>query len=107
MAKKTNRSTCGTSFHDTVLRTSIATLKELYGDPTCDENSGEDKVNVEWEMVLTEESDTEGAVFTIYDWKEYRVLDENEIVEFHIGGSNRYITNSAYEEIILDLKQIS
>lgn len=106
MARKTNRSACGTSFHNTTVRTSIATLRKLYGDPTCDENYGDDKVNVEWDMELTGRSSHDGMagnVFTIYDWKEYRVLDENEIVEFHIGGMDRQITSLAAQEMHHDL----
>jgi hypothetical protein len=74
----------GTSFHDVTIITSINQLTNLLGEPSIEDNSGEYKVNVEWE-VITEE----GTVGTIYDWKEYRRLDRDDIVEFHIGGFNK------------------
>ena len=74
----------GTSFHDVTIRTSINQLTNLLGEPSIEDNSGEDKVNVEWE-VITED----GTVGTIYDWKEYRRLDGDDVVEFHIGGFNK------------------
>jgi len=40
-----------------------------------------------------------GDVFTVYDWKEYRSLNENEMIEWHIGGMNRAITEQAKREI--------
>ena len=63
--RKTNKSTGGTSFHDTVVGTTIHTLNKLIGEPTYVDNTGMDKVNYEWEM---ETSD--GDVFTVYSWKE-------------------------------------
>ena len=42
---------------------------------------------------------SEGDVFTVYDWKEYRSLNENELIEWHIGGANKYATEQAGREI--------
>jgi hypothetical protein len=92
--KKTDKSIDGTSFHFTVIRTTVHTLKQLLGEPTWGDNTGKDKVNYEWEM---ETSD--GDVFTVYDWKEYKSLDEHEIIDFHIGGHNKDITEQAKNEI--------
>jgi hypothetical protein len=92
--KKTFKETGGTSFHDTVVRTTVHTLTKLLGKPTYSGNDGEDKVNFEWEM----ETDN-GDVFTVYDWKEYKVLDEHEIIDFHIGGNSKAITEQAKNEI--------
>ena len=106
MAKKTDRSSCGTSFHSSVVRTSVSLLKKLYGDPQNEDNCGEDKVNFNWNMELTGRSshdEYKGEVFTIYDWKEYRTLDEGEYIEFHIGGDNRTITELAVQEMHHDL----
>jgi hypothetical protein len=92
--RKTNKSSGRISFHDTTIGTTIHTLRKLLGEPVCEDNTGEDKVNYEWEM---ETSD--GDVFTVYDWKEYKVLDEHEIIEFHIGGHNRAVTEQAKNEM--------
>jgi hypothetical protein len=92
--RKTTKSPSGTSFHDTTVRTTIHTLLKLLGQPTIVDNTGLDKTNYEWEM---ETSD--GDVFTVYDWKEYKILHEHEIIDFHIGGNSRAITEQAKNEI--------
>ena len=100
--RKTNKSTGGTSFHDTIVRTTIHTLNKLLGEPTYVDNTGMDKVNYEWEM---ETSD--GDVFTVYSWKEYKILHEHEIIEFHIGGMSKSITEQAKNEIYEALETYS
>lgn len=40
-----------------------------------------------------------GKVFTIYDWKEYREIDFDEEIHFHIGGFNQNDTTLALIEI--------
>ena len=100
--RKTNKSTGGTSFHDTVVGTTVHTLNKLLGEPTYVDNTGMDKVNYEWEM---ETSD--GDVFTIYSWKEYKILHEHEIIEFHIGGMSKSITEQAKNEIYEALETYS
>jgi hypothetical protein len=92
--RKTFKEIGGTSFHDTTIRTTVHTLTKLLGEPTYSGNDGEDKVNFEWEMETND-----GDVFTVYDWKEYRVLDEHEMIEFHIGGHSKAVTEQAKNEI--------
>ena len=92
--KITTQSANGTSFHNTVINCSVATLRKVLGEPVNECNDGQDKVNFDWEM----ETNT-GDVFTVYDWKEYRILNENEIIEWHIGGNSRGITEQAKREI--------
>jgi len=97
----TNKSTGGTSFHDTTIGTTVHTLRKLLGEPYCEDNDGEDKVNFEWQMKTDN-----GDVFTVYDWKEYRPLDEHEIIEFHIGGMSKVITEQAKNEMYEALGKI-
>jgi hypothetical protein len=92
--KKTFKEIGGTSFYDTVIESTVNELKHILGEPEYDGNDGEDKVNFEWEM----ETDN-GDVFTVYDWKEYRSLSGNEVVEWHIGGFNKDVTEQAKREI--------
>jgi hypothetical protein len=92
--KKTYKEVSGTSFYNVTLESSVKDLTNVLGEP-YDNNTGDDKVNFEWEM----ETDN-GDVFTVYDWKEYRVLNKSEIITFHIGGKNKEITNQAKNEII-------
>ncbi len=56
-----------------------------------DNNTGEDKNNFDFDFETEE-----GVYFTVYDWREHRKLDLDERVEFHIGGSSRSDTTSAY-----------
>ena len=48
----------------------------------------------EWEM-QTED----GTPFTIYDWKEYREISDNEKITWHIGSFNRFGSAKAYKEL--------
>ena len=92
--KPTTKSTGGTSFHDSVINCSLSTLKKVLGEPSYDANDGQDKVNFDWDMETSN-----GDVFTVYDWKEYRSLNENEMIEWHIGGTDRTVTEQAAREI--------
>ena len=94
MAKLTNSSTTGTSFHGQVFSSTVSELKEKLGEPQFSQNDGADKVNFEWECETEE-----GDVFTIYDWKEYREIDETETIHFHIGSLGAGVSNKALEEL--------
>jgi hypothetical protein len=94
MAKKTYQSTDGTSFHGITIRASVEQLTKAFGDPSMEYNTGEDKVNFEWEM----ETD-EGEVFCIYDWKYYRPLSSDEIVTWNIGAMSKSVSNDAEREL--------
>ena len=94
MAKKTYQSTDGTSFHGVTIRASVDQLAKAFGEP-YDNNTGDDKVNFEWEM----ETD-EGEVFTIYDWKYYRPLSSDEFVTWHIGAKSKLVSWDAERELL-------
>jgi hypothetical protein len=98
MCKKTNQSTSGTSFQDVTIRASVQDLTRALGEPSYVDNSGEDKVNFEWELETRD-----GDVFTIYDWKEYRKLDLDEQIEWHIGSNSRSISGDAQYEVMREL----
>lgn len=92
--KTTFKDTSGTSFNDTTIEATVANLRKVLGDPSFEDNTGEDKVNFEWDCEIEN-----GNVVTIYDWKEYREIDENEIISFHIGGFNLTDTTDAKIEL--------
>jgi hypothetical protein len=100
MAIKSEKNNSGTSFHNHVICCSAKELTLLLGDPTYEQNTGEDKTNLEW-VCETEN----GQVFTIYDWKIYRPLNQNEEVEWHIGGHSHEITLEAQIELIEQLSK--
>jgi hypothetical protein len=99
--KQTDKSADGTSFHDHTFSATVGDLRKALGEPYCEQNDGEDKVNFEW-IMETED----GTVFTVYDWKEYRQLDENEDIEWHIGGRSGLTTGKALSEITKALDSI-
>ena len=98
MAKKTYQSTDFTSFHGITIRASVEQLTKAFGDPSIVDNTGDDKVNFEWEM----ETD-EGEVFTIYDWKEGRPLQRDQYVTWHIGSKSKSVSNDAERELLKKL----
>jgi len=102
MAKKTDKSPSGTSWFQEVVITTYPKLIEILGQPTYDNNTGEDKVNMEW---ICESRD--GFVFTIYDWKEYESLNEEYNYDFHIGGFSEEETKKAKAEIELMIDVIA
>ena len=99
--RTTTKSANGTSFHGTTITTSVKKLRKVLGEPNYSANLGNDKVNFEWQ------AETEsGDVFTVYDWKEYRSIEEDERVEFHIGGHTNNATVKALDEILQALAEI-
>lgn len=93
--KHTTKEANGTSFHNTTIETTLTELIRVCGEPLYTTNDGEDKVNYEFNM----ETDA-GDIFTIYDWKEYRPIAKDEVIEWHIGGKSQYITETAKEELL-------
>jgi len=98
MAQKTYQSTNGTSFHGVVIRATVNQLISAFGDPSMEYNTGEDKVNFEWEMETNV-----GEVFTIYDWKEYRPIGRDEFVTWHIGANSKSVCYDAEKELLKKL----
>jgi hypothetical protein len=92
--KQTNKSANGTSFHDMTFTATVADLRKILGEPQCEQNDGQDKCNFDWTMETED-----GTVFTVYDWKEYRKLKEDEDIEWHVGGHSGLDTMKALEEI--------
>ena len=93
--KKTFKDINGTSFHNITITTSVNELIRVLGEPEYSGNDGEDKINFLWECEREN-----GDVITIYDWKEYRSLDINEEIEFHLGGHNQLSTFNGKEDLI-------
>ena len=94
MAKLSNQSISGTSFHNSTITASVNELIAAIGEPQYQSNDGQDKVNFEWDCETED-----GDVFTIYDWKEYRPISRDEQIEWHIGGNSGYQTSIAAEEV--------
>jgi hypothetical protein len=98
--KKTFKDTSGTSFHHVTITTTVNELTRVLGEPDYKGNDGEDKINFEWECEREN-----GDVITIYDWKENRVLDLNEEIEFHLGGRDQLSTLYGKKDLLLLLNK--
>lgn len=86
--------TNGTSFHGQTFRASINEIAQACGEPN-EYGDPRDKVQYEWNM------ETEsGAVFTIYDWKEYRQYGKDTTIEWHIGAHNEEDAKSGLRELM-------
>ena len=97
--KKTNKSSNGTSFHGVTIESTVYKLTKVLGEPNYVDNSGEDKVNYEWDLETNE-----GDVVTLYTWKEYRPIEIDEEIIFHIGGMSLNITLLCKQELTELLK---
>lgn len=97
--KETDKDPVGTSYHCVSFSATVNNLKEAIGEPQYTSNTGKNKTNFEW----IRETDT-GHVFTIYDWKEYRPLEMDEIINWHIGTHTEKSSIEAKQEIIFCLK---
>ena len=103
MAVKTDKGIKeGSSWFGDLIITNYPKLIEILGQPTFDDNTGQDKTNMEWVC-----ESREGFVFTIYDWKQYEPLNENHNYGFHIGGFSEEETKKAKAEIELMIDVIA
>ena len=103
MAVKTDKGIKeGSSWFGDLIITNYPKLIEILGQPTFDDNTGQDKTNMEWVC-----ESREGFVFTIYDWKEYEPLNEEYNYSFHIGGFSEKQTKIAKAELELMIDVIT
>lgn len=93
--KLTEKSADGTSFHGITIKTTVNELIKALGEPSYDGNTGKDKVNFDW---ICER--VNGDIITIYDYKEYRILDKDEEIEFHLGGRSPLSTFNGKEDLV-------
>ena len=94
MIKKTEQSANGTSFHSITIKTTLGKLRAAFGDPQGDYNDGSDKSNIDYVLETSN-----GDVFTVYDWKNYRPIGEDEVLDFHIGAYTNHIAFQAKQEM--------
>jgi len=92
--KKTKISTDGTSYYGSSVTATLAQMRKAVGAPAWEDNKGFRKVNFEWER----ETET-GLVFTVYDWKYYRPIEEDDDIQWNIGGHSKDATEAAKGEI--------
>lgn len=87
---KENFSSSGTCLQGE-LTASYEDLVDCFGEPQYTETSGDGKVDVEWNLTITEPDFNEEHSVTIYNWKDYDgglECKTNPRYEWHIGGHN-------------------
>ena len=91
-----------TSFHDNTVRASFNEINAVIANPPCNRsNNGQEKSNFEWNGLTID-----GDVYSIYDWKEYRQITEDEQIDWHIGGHSRIQTSKIANILELDLNKL-
>lgn len=88
-----------TSFHGVEFEATPDQLRKAYGEPALNNNGGGDKVNLQWELETNS-----GRMVTVYDWKEYRRIEDGDVISWHIGGVKKEDTEEALLEIRKELK---
>lgn len=102
MAKHSNKSINSTSFHGVTFSATPNQLIKLFPNSYDASNDGEDKTNFNFTL----ETDR-GDVFSIYDWRYYRPIGMDEMIEWHIGARSEHISLIAKAEIVALLETIS
>lgn len=93
MITKTKKGISGTSFFGSEINATPNEMFAILGKP--DFTNG-DKVNIEWVRELNGKS-----VFTIYDWKNYGGISNDQLVDWHIGGFDVEVTEEAKKELMI------
>jgi len=102
MAKPTKKSINGTSFHGVTFSATPNQLIKLFPNSYDASNDGEDKTNFNFTLE-TDRFD----VFSIYDWKYYRPIGMDEVIEWHIGAMSEHISLIAKAEVLALLESNS
>jgi len=100
--KTSGMSACGTCLQDYMVA-SYYDLVKVFGEPTYEDDTRDEKVNFEW--VLT---DGENVV-TIYNWKDYdggRTALDDSSYRWHLGGRNKMSALDLQEYFTAKLNEV-
>jgi hypothetical protein len=98
--KTTDKNPSGTSFYGNTFTATVDELTTHLGEPML-YGDVEDKSQNEW---VCETAD--GVLFTIYDWKQYRMYRTDEPIEWHIGAHNASSANDAHAAVVNTLENL-
>lgn len=83
-------------------------LVEAFGEPQYTETSGDGKVDVEWNLKITEPDFGEEHEVTIYNWKDYDgglTARTQQDYNWHVGGRSTLVSvyiKEAFEELMAE-----
>lgn len=92
--KKILKSMHMTSFHGSTITATLDDLIKILGEPSSICLNQDEKVQYEW---LLETKN--GTPFTVYDWKEYREIQPNVELKWHIGTEYEFQSNAVFFEL--------
>jgi len=78
-----------TCFSFKTIGASVSQMKAKFGEPNYKDGVNE-KVQNEWYVRIKDDNGKKYEI-SVYDWKEYRIIDENEKINFHIGAERGVI----------------
>ena len=85
-----------TSFHNVTIRTTVNKLMSIIPSHDVEvSNDVDEKYQYYFYFI-----NSMGEEITIYDWKEYRAVGLDEVLEFHIGSSDFFNGLLAKEELV-------
>lgn len=89
---KHNSSVYGTSFHGSTFKATANELRKLFGN---EDYIGDKYCKVQYDWDIEGKMDNGKTYeFSFYDWKEYRDYSDDEVIEWHIGGSSNELTDA-------------
>lgn len=77
-----------TSHYDHTFSCTVEDLFLKLWKPNFQENTGQEKVNVEYWLSLDDYENKRCIHFTIYDWKLGKPIELGEVVTWHIGAKS-------------------
>ena len=85
-----------TSFHNVTIRTTVNKLMSIIPSHDVEvSNDVDEKYQYYFYFI-----NSMGEEITIYDWKEYREVGLDEVLDFHIGSSDFFNGLLAKEELV-------
>ena len=105
MGKLKNANSNGTWFHDVTFQATGNEMNAIAKNNNCEywDNYGACGDKSQFDFNFETE---EGVIFTVYDWKEYRHYDLDEILFWHIGGYTKAATIAGLKELKKHLKEL-
>jgi len=82
------------TFHGHHFEATKQDLEKACGPVMYNDDDTDEVTQNEWEMATED-----GTTFTIYDYKEFRLYEDYEKIEWHIGTENRFGSKKAYEAV--------
>lgn len=99
-----NKSCYGTAFYGSTFKATVNEIKKLFGK---EDYIGDEYCKSQHDWCLEGKMDGGNSYeFSIYDWKEYREYGDDEIIDWHIGGSNHERTDAFRVKIEEMLEEI-